>query len=97
METQETVGGIRKRLARAMQEPDRFAIRLQYTDRDGTRTARAISPIRFVGDALVEAMCLGRESVRTFRIASCSKVRLVAAHTVLMPEPIRELGESEPC
>lgn len=82
-----------QKLAKAMQSPDRFVIRMRYTDKHGVCTERVVSPIKFIGQSIVEAMCLCRESVRTFRVEMCEEVQVVPAHEVQMPEPITVVGE----
>ena len=75
----------------AARDPDNLAIRLVYTDRDGNRTRRCISPIE-VGAEKIKALCLCREQVRWFKVECCSEIELVDASELLMPVEIEELG-----
>lgn len=80
-------------LRRAKASPDRWAIRMTYTDDDGRRTVRHVSPIRLRGfgaTATMTALCLSREEPRTFRLGHCRDITLVPAHDLLMPVPIEE-------
>jgi len=82
----------RRNIGKAMQLPDELAIRMVYQDRGGDVTKRIVSPIRWEEGGRFLALCLGREGVRSFKISQCSSVELVAAHELLMPEPIEEIS-----
>lgn len=74
-------------LNRAMRNPDKLVVKIEYRDRWGETSIRTISPIRFVGNSLL-ALCLGQESPRRFDIPGIKSVEIVSADDVLMPEPI---------
>jgi predicted DNA-binding transcriptional regulator YafY len=78
----------------AARDPDNLAIRMVYTDRDGNRTRRCISPIE-VGEEKIKALCLCREQVRFFKVESCSEIELIDSAELLMPVEIEELGEPD--
>ncbi|MGV3484777.1 MAG: hypothetical protein ACO1RT_10195 [Planctomycetaceae bacterium] len=85
----------RQLLARAMADPDRLAIRIEYVDVDGMITRRPISPIRFVGRDRdqVLALCLSREEPRNFIIEQVRFIEVINAASLLMPIEIEELSE----
>lgn len=82
-------------IALAMQRPDDYVIRMEYEDGKGKVTDRVVSPVAFLGQTHLRAMCLCREEVRSFILKRCRRVRLVPAHEVLMPEPIREMTDTQ--
>ncbi|QDV66219.1 hypothetical protein Mal65_53950 [Crateriforma conspicua] len=65
-------------------DPDRYAARIQYIDADGKVTDRIVSPIRMTTPTTVRALCLHRQEVRQFCLASIRTIELVPAHEVLM-------------
>jgi predicted DNA-binding transcriptional regulator YafY len=95
METRRTIIQDRAKFNSAARDPDNLAIRLVYTDRDGNRTRRCISPIE-VGEEKIKALCLCREQVRWFKVECCSEIELVDASELLMPVEIEELGVPDP-
>ncbi len=76
-------------IRRAIREPDRFVLRIKYVDSKLAITERVVSPISFDG-RVMQALCLGREQVRSFTVDGIATVEIVDANKVLMPEPIRE-------
>ncbi|QDV84962.1 WYL domain-containing protein [Planctomycetes bacterium TBK1r] len=75
----------RQKLSLAMQDPDRWACRIIYQDRDGKRTKRLISPIRWIAKKQnLLALCINREEPRHFTITGIQSVELVDASDVLM-------------
>jgi predicted DNA-binding transcriptional regulator YafY len=94
METRRTAIQNRAKFNSAARDPDNLAIRMVYTDRDGNRTRRCISPIE-VGEEKIKALCLCREQVRFFKVESCSEIELVDSAELLMPVEIEELGEPD--
>lgn len=81
----------KQHVAMAMREPDTFVIRMVYTDDKGQRTRRYVSPIRFVDQETLMALCLCREEPRSFLFDRIEEVQLIKAHEVLMPMTIEEL------
>lgn len=86
--------GEKRNLDRALRDPDHFALRITYTDREGTITERMVSPIRLINSQTMLALCLCRELPRRFDLDRCEELELVEAHTVLMPCPIRTIAAS---
>ncbi len=81
----------------ALADSDTYAIRMHYTTHDGNVTERIVSPIRFVGDDSILALCLCREEPRRFTLSQCSNVKLMLAADVLMPVAIQVIHrEPEP-
>lgn len=74
-------------LTTALNDPDHWVIRLQYTDGKGITTIRTISPYRIDGDSML-ILCLGREEFRSLKLSRCKKIELVPACDVLMPVAI---------
>ena len=75
-------------VAKAIRDPDRWVIAIRYEDRWGFESERIVSPIRFIGQDAVLALCLGRESPRRFSFDGIKEVRLMAAHEAVMPSPV---------
>ncbi len=73
---------------KAMTAPDDLVVRIQYTDKAGAVTQRLISPIKYLPNDSILALCLCRETPRRFELARCSSIELVPAHEVLMPSEI---------
>lgn len=82
---------IKRAVSMAMQAQDDWVLSIVYTTRDGTRTRRIVSPIRFIGQDKFEALCLCREEPRHFIFVQCEDVHLVHASEVLMPVEIEVL------
>jgi predicted DNA-binding transcriptional regulator YafY len=82
---------MKNQLRRAMMDADTFVVELTYRDSKGQRTRRVVSPIRFVGDDRMLALCLCREEPRQFYLSRCEDVRLIPAAEVIMPVPMRPL------
>lgn len=78
-------------VARAMHDYETYAIRMVYTDRNGSATRRVVSPYRWIGDARFSALCLCKEDIREFELAKCSQVELVDANDILAPVPLEQL------
>ncbi|MCD0460798.1 WYL domain-containing protein [Roseiconus lacunae] len=76
-------------LRRAMIDSETFVVELEYADAKGNRTRRVVSPIRFVGNDRVLALCLCREEPRQFYLSRCSNLRLIPAAEVIMPVPMQ--------
>lgn len=76
-------------LRRAMFDSETFVVEMVYVDSKGKRTRRVISPIRFVGQDRVLALCLCREEPRQFYLSRCESVRLIPAAEVIMPVPMQ--------
>lgn len=75
-------------IARAMQDSDHWAIRMDYRDRKGAVTSRFISPIRFLSSDRFLALCLCREEPRQFYLDRCEDISLIPADEILMPMQI---------
>lgn len=80
---------------KAMTAPDDLVVRIRYTDKAGVTTERLISPIKYLPNDSILALCLCRETPRRFELAKCSHIELVAAHKVLMPAEIVVVSESK--
>lgn len=74
-------------LYRAMHNADTLVAQLEYTDVKGERSSRKVSPIRSVGRGGMLVMCLASGEPRQLKLERISKVRLVDAASVLIPEP----------
>lgn len=74
--------------------PDDYVVRMRYEDKAGVVTERVVSPIRFVGDQSILALCLCRETPRRFDLDRCSGIELLSANEVLMPVEIRVIDAS---
>lgn len=81
--------GVLKALVLCMNAPEEHVIKLHYRDKAGVVTERIVSPIRFVGDSAMLALCLSREEPRRFELEMCSKIELLSANDVLMPVEIK--------
>lgn len=79
---------MRQQIRRAMYDHDRLVVVFDYTDKQGNRTRRVASPIRFAASGGVLALCLCREEPRLFYMDQISNLRLASAHRFLMPVPI---------
>ena len=75
----------------AMRDPDRWVVRIRYTDSKGKVTIRVVSPICLIKDSIL-VLCLAREEPRRLKVNQISDVELVAASDVLMPVPIVTLN-----
>lgn len=84
---------VKDKIRKAMNDSDQWVICCHYTDRKGVATTRIISPIRFVDDTRIVAICLCREEPRQFVLSRMKNVRLMPSSEVQMPMPITE---SEP-
>jgi len=71
-----------------MHQPDDLVIEFDYTDAKGSATHRVVSPIRFLGNNRILALCLSREEPRQFCLERCRNVRLEPAADFLMPVPM---------
>ena len=76
---------LRALIARAMQDSDHWAIRMEYRDRKGAVTSRFVSPVRFLAADRFLALCLCREEPRQFYVDRCEDVTLIPAEEILMP------------
>lgn len=74
---------------RAMQDPDQWVIQMRYVDKQGVVTERIVSPIRWIKNEAMLALCLCKETPRRFDISHCSSIKILPAEDVLMPVPIR--------
>lgn len=72
-------------LRRAMQDPEKWVISLEYVDSKGVVTKRLVSPIRFLSSRRFLALCLCREEPRQFYLERCQNVELTPAEQVMMP------------
>lgn len=74
---------------KAMLAPDDFVLEINYTDQREIVTKRTISPIKYLSDKSILALCLGRETPRRFDLSRISGMKLIDARTVLMPVEIQ--------
>lgn len=81
---------------KSLLHPDDYVVRMRYEDKTGVVTERVVSPIRFVGDQSILALCLCRETPRRFDLERCSAIELVSANDILMPVEIRVVDVSHP-
>lgn len=79
-------------LQRAMHDPDRLVVELDYVDSKGVSTHRVVSPIRFLPGDRFLGFCLCREEPRQFHLARCSNVSLHRAENYLMPMAMEVAG-----
>lgn len=86
---------VKRAVSMAMQAQDDFVLSLVYTGKDGARTRRIVSPIRFIDQDRFQALCLCREEPRHFLFEKCDEVQLVHASEVLMPVEIEVLEPIE--
>ena len=67
-------------------DSDRFVCEIRYRDESGRVTVRAVSPIRFAdNNKIINALCLGREEPRNFKVSQIEIARKIPADEVLMP------------
>lgn len=88
-----TPSEVKRAVSFAMRAQDDFVLQIVYQDKEGNRTRRMVSPIRFIGQDRFEALCLCREEPRHFFFDRCQDVLLVHASEVLMPVEIQVLEE----
>lgn len=88
--------GFSKVIAKAMRDPDNWVVKIRYEDSAGEITDRFVSPIKWNNSTSFLALCLSRESPRSFHKQSIHMIRLVPAHEVQMPVPI-VLVRGSPC
>lgn len=81
-------------LSRAMSDPDRLVCVFEYEDRQGRRTRRVVSPIRFTSSHSFLGLCLSREAPRRFDLERCRQLMLAPAHRFTMPLPELPLADS---
>ncbi len=72
----------------AMQRPDDVVLSLVYVDSKGKKTARVVSPIRFLPGNRFLGLCLCRCEPRQFHIDRCSQLALKRASDFVMPVPM---------
>lgn len=77
-----------KMIRKAMHCPEDFVLELSYRDSKGCLTRRTISPIKYVCEDYILALCLCREEPRQFCLKRCSNIALKNANEVLMPVPM---------
>jgi predicted DNA-binding transcriptional regulator YafY len=75
-----------------MHNADTLVIELEYTDVRGERSLRKVSPIRSVGRGGMLVMCLATGEPRQMKLDRISRVVLVDAAKVLIPEPKKQLS-----
>ena len=83
---------IAKLIERVMQQTDDLVLVLDYEGKDGSRTRRVVSPIRFVAENRFLALCLSREEPRQFHLDRCSNVRVGLSGNYVMPVEIQTLS-----
>ena len=83
---------IAKLIERVMQQTDDLVLVLDYEGKDGSRTRRVVSPIRFVAENRFLALCLSREEPRQFYLDRCSNVRVGLSGNYVMPVEIQSLS-----
>jgi predicted DNA-binding transcriptional regulator YafY len=79
-------------IQRAMRQPDDFVLVLEYLDKDGSKTRRVVSPIRFLGTDRFLALCLAREEPRQFYFSRCKSARIDLAIQYVMPVSLETLS-----
>ena len=83
---------VSKLIERVMQQTDDLVLVLDYEGKDGSRTRRVVSPIRFVAQDRFLALCLSREEPRQFYLDRCSNVRVGLAGNYVMPVEIQTIS-----
>jgi len=83
---------VSKLIERVMQQTDDLVLVLDYEGKDGSRTRRVVSPIRFVAHNRFLALCLSREEPRQFYLDRCSNVRVGLAGNYVMPVEIQTIS-----
>jgi predicted DNA-binding transcriptional regulator YafY len=71
----------------AMRDPESWVVQFDYTDAKGQRSRRKVSPIRRTGRDAVLVLCLATGEPRQMKLSGISRVVLVKASLVLIPEP----------
>lgn len=79
------------RMRRAAGDPDRWAVELDYRDKNSQNTRRQCSPIRRSSSGWL-VMCLTTGQPRLLLHAGISNVRLIQARDVLIPAAKRSLA-----
>lgn len=75
-------------LNRAMAASDDLVVQLEYLDAKGHATRRIVSPIRYLPNGRLLALCLCRCAPRQFHLERCQNVELRPAHEFVMPVPL---------
>lgn len=76
-----------RQLYRALNNTDTLVAEIEYCDSKGERSVRKVSPIRRIGQDAMLMWCLASGEPRRMNLSGVSKVRLVNAASVLVPEP----------
>lgn len=74
-------------LYRAMHNADTLVVELDYVDSKGQRSRRKVSPIRRTGRDGMLMMCLASGEPRQMKLSGITRVKLIQASQVLIPEP----------
>jgi predicted DNA-binding transcriptional regulator YafY len=61
---------------------------MEYSDAKGQKTIRIVSPIRYLPNGRLLALCLSRCAPRQFYLNRCQNVQLKPAHEFVMPVPM---------
>jgi predicted DNA-binding transcriptional regulator YafY len=80
-------------IARVMQQSDDLVVVLDYSGKDGSKTRRVVSPIRFVGSDRFLGLCLSKEAPRQFYLSHCRNVRVDLAMNYTMPVELQSVIE----
>ncbi len=80
---------MRRKINKAIHDPDHYVIVLDYLDKYGRASRRVVSPIRFAATNRFLALCLCREEPRTFQMERVTNVHLAPAHEFVMPVPMQ--------
>ncbi len=86
------IDNLKNRLRHAMGDPDQVVVIFDYEDKQGNRTRRVASPIRFSSADSFLALCLCREEPRRFELTRCTNLQLAPAHEYSMPVPMLTAG-----
>lgn len=79
---------MRTLLSKAMRDTDHLVVQLEYLDAKGQKTTRVVSPIRYLAQDRLLALCLSRCAPRQFYLSRCENVQLKPAHEFVMPVPL---------
>ncbi len=79
---------MRQSVFQAMQNHDELVVEFEYTDSQGQRSRRVVSPIRFLAENRFLALCLTREEPRQFYFDRCANLQLRRACDYVMPVAI---------
>lgn len=73
-------------------DSDQFVCVIRYRDERNRTTLRAVSPIRFLPcGEIINALCLGREEPRNFRLDRIESAYKIPSHEIQMPVEVQSV------